>query len=141
MPSAWRVRVYYEDTDLSGVAYHANYLRWLERGRTEWLRGRGFSQQYLLENSGFVFTVARMELRFQKPARLDEELDVQTEVSDARRVTLSFDQRIVRPGDAQTLCTANVKVACVDARNFRPRSIPQELLKSVEGDLLQGEKF
>jgi len=132
IPSTWRVRVYYEDTDLSGVVYHANYLRWFERGRTEWLRALGFSQQYLLEKAGFAFTVARMELRFQKPARLDDELDIHTEIGEMGRVTLAFNQRIQRAGEAQVLCDAVVKIACVDTHTFRPRAIPPELL--------QGEK-
>lgn len=132
-PFVWRFRVYYEDTDLSGVVYHANYLRWFERGRTEWLRAQGFSQQYLLEKAGFAFTVARMDLRFLRPARLDDEIDVSTEISEMGRVTLSLAQKIVRVGEEQSLCEAEVKVACVDVHNFRPRKIPVELLQGEKG--------
>src|SRR5690349_816525 len=124
----WPIRVYYEDTDASGVAYHANYLRWFERARTEWLRAGGFNQEQLRQELGIAFTVANIEIAYLRPARLDDELQVITRVSERRRASLRFDQELRRLGpDGQLLATASVRAGCVDQATFKPRAMPAPL--------------
>ena len=133
-------RVYWEDTDAGGVVYYANYLRFLERARTEWLRARGFSQHRLAEEPGILFAVTNVEVSYQRPARLDDELLVTCELARAGAASLSFMQRIYRRAAAQEvagelLTTAQVRVGCLDARTLRPQRIPDflhELLAKQE---------
>ena len=121
----WPVRVYWEDTDASGVVYHANYLRWFERGRTEWLRALGFDQDKLMREVGVAFTVANLDIQYKRPARLDDELDVVTRIAELKKASLTFAQTLTRRGDgAAILCQARVQVACVDALTFAPRRLP-----------------
>jgi len=120
----WPVRVYYEDTDASGVVYHANYLRWLERARTEWLRALGGHQQQMLEAADVAFTVSHLEIHYRRPARLDDQLRVETEVVEVKRASLRFLQRLYREADGELLAEARVRVGCVDYKNFRPRALP-----------------
>ena len=117
------VRVYYEDTDAGGVVYHANYLRFMERARTEWLRSLGFDQRRLRSEANLVFAVTRINLEYRRPACLDDELTVTVEMQDRARVSMQFTQRILK-GD-ELLSRGSVKVACIDARRFRPRLIPE----------------
>ncbi|TJY60835.1 tol-pal system-associated acyl-CoA thioesterase [Sinimarinibacterium sp. CAU 1509] len=125
------IRVYYEDTDASGVAYHAGYLRWFERARTEWLRALGLQQDGLHRQHGVVFTVAHLDIAYRRPARLDQLLEVHTRVAAMRRASLMFEQTLV-DGDAETLLArAMVKVGCVDAVQFRPIALPQALFDAV----------
>jgi acyl-CoA thioester hydrolase len=124
---AWPARVYWEDTDGGGIVYYANYLRFLERARTEWLRQQGFSQQRLLGEAGILFTVVSLEIEYRSPARLDDELEVTCEPHPQGRASLRFAQRIYRraaAGAAELLALANVRVACLDARTLRPRRLP-----------------
>lgn len=121
------IRVYYEDTDGSGVVYHAGYLRYFERARTEWLRAAGFSQQELREMFGISFTVNHLEIDYLRPARLDDRLLASAEVVACRRASLRFCQILRREGDAAELCRATVSVACVDARTFKPSRLPGAL--------------
>lgn len=122
----WPVRVYYEDTDVSGVVYHANYLRFLERARTEWLRHKGFSQETLRTQRGLAFTVANMEIDFRAPARLDDALEATVELSQRKRASLIFSQTLRRASQpSQVLCTARVRVGCVDVLNFKPHPLPE----------------
>lgn len=127
------IRVYYEDTDASGVTYHANYLRWFERGRTEWLRALGVSQEGLRDQTQAVFTVASMEIEFRRPARLDDALEVVTVVAALRRASLLFEQTLVRPADGEMLARAKVKVGCVGYGDFRPIALPDALAAAIEG--------
>lgn len=120
----WPVRAYWEDTDASGVVYHANYLRWFERARTELLRSKGHNQESMRVQLGIAFTVASLEIRYLRPARLDDALEVQTEVFDVKRASLSFRQRLVRTGSGELLSEATVRAGCVDAATFRPRAMP-----------------
>jgi acyl-CoA thioester hydrolase len=127
----WPIRVYYEDTDVSGVVYHANYLRFFERARTEWLRARGQGQEALRETSGLAFTVANMQIDFMRPARLDDELIVSVEIKKLRGASLVFEQVLCRkaePGIA--LVRATARVACVDQASFRPRPLPAGIFQS-----------
>lgn len=120
----WPVRVYWEDTDASGVVYHANYLRWFERARTEWLRDKGYDQERLRTGQGVAFTVAGIEIRYLRPARLDDALQVELCIAESRRASLVFSQVIRRVGEQAALSEATVRVGCVDAATFRPRAIP-----------------
>ena len=119
------VRVYYEDTDFSGRVYHASYLRFLERGRTEWLRGQGLSHQELASSCGVVFAVRSMQIDFLGPARIDDLLRVETLVSDLRGASMEFRQKILlgeKPLVAATVLVAAIK----DGRSARlPASLRQ----------------
>ena len=117
------VRVYYEDTDFSGRVYHASYLRFLERGRTEWLRRRGFGHRDLAESSGVMFAVRSMQIEFLAPAMMDDLLEVETSAAIVRGASITFHQRVVRADKA--LVTAEVLVASL--RDGRPARIPAEL--------------
>ena len=127
----WPVRVYYEDTDAEGVVYFANYLRFMERGRTEWLRSLGVEQDRLRAERGLCFTVTATDVRFRRPARFNDELVVRTRVVDAGRVRFTLAQHVFRRNDPQALVTAQCVAACVDADSFRPRRIPAGLLDGV----------
>jgi len=131
----WPVRVYYEDTDLGGVVYYANYLRFLERARTEWLRSLGCDQTELLEQRGLLFMITGVEIRYQKPARFNDLLCVSAELARRRRVSMRFAQTIYRDDSQQErLVEASVDAACVEAASLSPRPIPKELLAAMERD-------
>jgi acyl-CoA thioester hydrolase len=117
------VRVYYEDTDFSGRVYHASYLRFLERGRTEWLRRRGFAHRDLAESSGVMFAVRSLQIDYLAPAMMDDLLEVETSAATLRGASITFQQRVVRAD--KELVTAEVLVASL--RNGRPARIPAEL--------------
>lgn len=132
----YQVRVYYEDTDVSGVAYHANYLRWFERARTEWLRDLGFNQQVLIHDAGVGFTVASLEVRYLQPARLDDELVVHTRVRALGKASIRFEQVIHKSTEERPLlATASVKVGCVDVIGFQPRRMPTEIEDAINKDM------
>jgi acyl-CoA thioester hydrolase len=121
-------RVYYEDTDAGGIVYHANYLKYMERARTEWLRTLGISQQKLLEQSlGFV--VIHMDITFTQSAKLDDVLRVSCAVIKKKRASLCFIQEVKK--DSTVLVSAVVTVACVNTKRSRPTAIPQELLNEI----------
>ena len=134
---SWPARVYWEDTDAGGIVYYANYLRFLERARSEWLRQRGFSQQRLQREEGMLFTVVSLEIEYRSPARLDDELEVSCEPQPQGPASLRFAQRIHRraaAGARELVVEASVRVACLDARTMRPRRLPAFLavLPAVE---------
>jgi len=120
---SWRTRVYWEDTDGGGVVYYANYLKFMERARTEWLRSLGHSQMELAETHGFVFAVVEVKVNYRRPARLDDELLVSCVPVPEGRASLRFRQTVTR-SDATVLADGEVRVACVDAKTFRPRPLP-----------------
>jgi acyl-CoA thioester hydrolase len=122
---AWPVRVYYEDTDLGGVVYYANYLKFLERARSEWLRHLGISQVRLLEDQRLLFAITTVEVHYLKPARFEDALTVTVELVRLRRASMEFRQSIHRDGaDGELLLNAAVTAACLDADGLRPRPIP-----------------
>jgi acyl-CoA thioester hydrolase len=121
-PFSWPVRVYYEDTDAGGIVYYANYLKYFERARTEWLRALGIHQQELLEREGAAFVVRSVAVEYIAAARLDDELAVRLTVEKLGRASVQFKQEAWR-GDT-LLSTAAVKVGCVDAASMRPRALP-----------------
>jgi len=129
------VRVYYEDTDAGGVVFYANYLRFMERARTEWLRARGFEQDQLRDEQGVLFAVRRAEVDYLKPARFNDRLVVSAAVVERKRASFSFEQEIRREADGEILCRGLVKVVCVDAERFLPAALPpaiKELLTHAE---------
>ena len=128
---SWPVRVYYEDTDAGGVVYHANYLAFMERARTEWLRSLGFGQRELAEGLGVLFAVRSMELDFLKPARFDDELSVTATIHHLARASIDFRQEI-HSASGETLCRGRIRVACIDAERFRPCAIPQPIRNAAE---------
>jgi acyl-CoA thioester hydrolase len=132
----WGVRVYWEDTDGGGVVYYANYLKFLERARTEWLRAHGFSQQLLAKDPGIIFPVVRASIQYRRPARLDDELLVSCDPRPRGATAIRFLQQIVRgatevSAEPQTIAEAEVQVACVDAATFRPTRLPQFLMNAL----------
>lgn len=123
-----RLRVYWEDTDGGGVVYYANYLRFLERARTEWLRAKGFDQSTLASERGILFMVLGVEIEYRSPARLDDLLLVSCEPIPEGRTTAVFRQQILRDGPARELLVeARVRVVCVDAKSLRPRRLSEYL--------------
>ena len=130
------VRVYWEDTDAGGVVYHAQYLAFLERARTEWMRANGHGQEALRVGHDLVFAVRAMRIDFRLPARLDDALDVSVALTQCRRASLVLAQAIRR--DGELLLDAEVRVAALAAGTFRPRAIPHplhdELNALVEND-------
>lgn len=129
----WPVRVYYEDTDLGGVVYYANYLRFMERARTEWLRHLGVDQTRLLDDRGLIFVIVSSEVRYLRPARFNDLLHVTVGLVEAQRATMNFAQEIRRGSpEGDVLTRGQVKAACVDAVSFRPRAIPSDILERLE---------
>ena len=136
---SWPARVYWEDTDGGAIVYYANYLRFFERSRTEWLRTLGHSQQQLLREAGILFTVVSIQVDYRAPARLDDELEVTCEPRAEGAASLRFAQRVYRTAGAATaghglLVEADVRVACVDARSMKPRRLPQFLREAVAAE-------
>jgi acyl-CoA thioester hydrolase len=120
------VRVYYEDTDAGGIVYYANYLKFLERARTEWLRQLGTEQDILLERSvGFV--VKRVEMDNHAPARFNDLLCIESEIVELKRASLVFKQTVISPNE-QCLVSALIKVACVNLSSMKPQAIPDNIL-------------
>lgn len=125
----WPVRVYYEDTDLAGLVYYANYLRFMERARTEWLRAFGFEQTDLREQWGIVFAVRSVTLDYLRPAVFNDELTVTVESVTARGSRIRLAQRVLRAADVLTV--GRIEVACLDMRSLRPARIPQSVLQKI----------
>ena len=127
---SWPTRVYWEDTDAGGVVYHAQYVAFLERARTEWLRHRGHGQEQLRGEHDLVFAVRAMQLDFLGPARLDDLLTVTVEIRTCKRASVLFAQSILR--DGQLLLTAEVRVAVLSAASFRPKAAPDALYEEFK---------
>lgn len=125
----WPVRVYYEDTDAAGVVYYANYLRFLERARTEWLRSLGWEQKKMRTELGMIFVVADVSARYRKPALLDDALTVRCSLGEVRKASLTFIQDVMR-GD-EVLVHAEVRCGCLNAETMRPAAMPQTLLEQL----------
>jgi acyl-CoA thioester hydrolase len=128
----WQARVYWEDTDAGGIVYYANYLKFLERARSEWLRSRGISQSALALDPGILFSVVAVEAQYQRPARLDDVLSISCEPVRDGGATVAFGQRIWRDGgNPEQLLQAMVRIACLDARSLKPRRLPQVILREL----------
>ena len=123
---SWPVRVYYEDTDAGGIVYYGNYLKFMERARTEWLRSYGLDVAELADADRLMFTVRAIAIDFLKPARLSDNLDVSVAIGRIRKVSVELKQAIVRAGDV--LCTGQVRLACVDVDTLKPKAIPKPIV-------------
>ena len=122
-PFFWNVRVYYEDTDAAGVVYYANYLKYLERARTEWLAAAGVTLSAMESEHNAVFVVHRLEIDYRRPARLGDALTVSLDPAERSRVRLVAAQNILR--DGELISNARVTLACLDRRTWRPVAIPE----------------
>jgi acyl-CoA thioester hydrolase len=131
----WPVRVYYEDTDAGGVVFYANYLRFMERGRTEWLRALGYEQDELRAQEGILFTVRRVNIDYLSPAFFNDRLTVRSSLLNLGGASLEFAQGIVRETDGARCCQGTVKVACLDAETLRPRRIPAALISGISSGI------
>jgi acyl-CoA thioester hydrolase len=128
----WQVRVYYEDTDRGGVVYYANYLRFMERARTEWMRALGFEQDRLIEEQGLIFAVRSARIEYLRTAHFNDLLSVGAAIVDRGRASLTFSQEIRRcQDDGGPVCTGEIKIACLDAGSLRPRAIPEFIMKEI----------
>jgi len=127
----WQVRVYWEDTDGGGVVYHGQYLNFFERARTEWLRSRGIHQGALAQEAGIVFAIRRMTVDWLAPARLDDLLDISVHSVKAGASRLTFAQHM-RRGDGKEIATAEVMAVCLDAAQFKPIKMPEQIRSEIE---------
>jgi acyl-CoA thioester hydrolase len=134
----WPVRVYWEDTDAGGIVFYANYLKFFERARTEWLRSLGLSQRRLREDSGGMFVVVQAEVRYHRAARLDDVLLVTADVSELRQASMTIAQQALLkpehpgPAAAELLCDGSIRIGWVDAATLAPAKIPENILKAFK---------
>ena len=131
---SWPVRVYYEDTDAGGVVYHSQYLNFLERARTEWLRSLSYEQDNIRADYGVVFAVRRLEIEYIKPALFNEALEITVDKIQSRPASIIFHQSIVKPllKQNELIVTAVVKVACVDIEKQAAAAIPEPIYKVIK---------
>ena len=127
------LRVYYEDTDAGGVVYHARYLNYFERGRTELLRSLGFEQDRLMDEDDILFAVRSMHIDYYRPARFNDELEVLTRIEHMKKASVTFIQTICRKGQEEVLCQLEVLVACLQASGLKPKAIPVNIKLAMEG--------
>ncbi len=127
-----KVRVYYEDTDAGGIVYYVNYLKFMERARTEFLRTLGVSQQQMAADEGVLFVVHSLDAQYLAPARLDDELTVSARVVQQKRASFDFEQEVRRAG--QVLCRARVRIACVRGARMRPCPVPESISAQIALD-------
>lgn len=133
MKALLELRVYYEDTDFSGRVYHASYLRFLERGRTEWLRSLGFEHRSLSEAIGLTFAVRQLSIEFLAPALIDDVLRIETDLLGMRGAKIDFNQTILRRGSE----IARAAVGVVTLRNGRPVRVPGEMIAGIENHVVR----
>jgi len=127
----WPVRVYYEDTDSGGVVYYANYLKFMERARTEWLRQFGFEQDELIHNEGVIFAVRSIQVDYLLPARFNDELSVSAKLIEQGRASLTIEQKITRAADSNLLCKGSVKIVSLRPDSFKPCAIPAQIKQQI----------
>jgi acyl-CoA thioester hydrolase len=123
----WPIRVYYEDTDSGGVVYHANYLKFMERARTEWLRALQLEQDTIINDYGIIFVISSLSIDYQKPALFNEALFVTTTIQKLAKASIIFEQIIVRESDAQVLTKGIVKVVSLSLDKNRPIALPKAI--------------
>ncbi len=126
------VRIYYEDTDTGGVVYYANYLRFMERARTDWLRHQGFEQTALADEHQIVLAVKQANIKYIKPARLDDSLEVSAKITRIGSASITFNQQVSRA--RELLCDGEVRIVCLDTITFRPKAIPDFFLDKIQVD-------
>ncbi len=125
----WPVRIYYEDTDAAGIVYHANYLKFMERARTEWLRRIGYEQDALAEQVGILFVVRKIAIDYIRPAKFNDEVTVVSSIARLGRASLEFIQNIA--AEDEVLSNGRVKVGCLDRRTLRPMAIPTDIYTEI----------
>jgi acyl-CoA thioester hydrolase len=125
------VRIYWEDTDAGGIVYYANYLKFMERARTEWLRQLGVEQEPLLVEQGLMFVVVHADVHFKKPARYGDTLQIGCALKERSRASLTFDQAVTRDGTQELLVAGEVRIACLDAIKLKPRGLPDGVLQQM----------
>ncbi len=133
----WPVRVYYEDTDAGGVVYYANFLKYYERARTEWLRALGFEQDDLRRDTGLVFVVRSVQVDYLRPALFNDKLWVSADLSDLRKASLQFSQVVTRTqpeSEPELLSRAVVRIVCVDIESFTPKTIPDDIRSRINDE-------
>lgn len=128
-PFRFEMRVYWEDTDAAGIVFYANYLKFFERGRSEWLRSLGFEQEALRSEAGIAFVVTETSVRYRRPARLDDVISVSVEVRHRGQASLGVAQQAWRAQDL--LAEGSIRIGCVDLGTFRPRRIPNDILLAL----------
>lgn len=128
---SWAIRVYYEDTDLGGVVYYANYLKFMERARTEWLRAAGFEQDELITKEDVIFAVRHVNVEYIRPARFNDELTVSVKVSELGRASITLIQEISKTNEPGVLCKGEIKIASLKASTFRPCAIPSAVIDKI----------
>lgn len=145
----WPIRVYYEDTDSGGVVYYANYLRFMERARTEMLRSLGFEQDQLQQQLGILFAVHSVNIQYKKPAKFNDGLKVVTTISACGKASIVFMQKIFHDdvidnrqanasADVLPLCSAEVKIACLNAEKFVAQAMPVSIIKKIQSEYVCG---
>ncbi|MCW8824885.1 MAG: tol-pal system-associated acyl-CoA thioesterase [Gammaproteobacteria bacterium] len=127
---SWPLRVYYEDTDSGGVVYYANYLKFMERCRSEWLRDLGYEQDRLIENEKLIFAVRSVAVDYRKPARFNDALTVTAVVERSGKLSIDFKQKVFR-GD-ELLCEGQIRIASLDSDTLKPKRLPTEITKKLE---------
>ncbi|WP_298927567.1 tol-pal system-associated acyl-CoA thioesterase [uncultured Ramlibacter sp.] len=132
MSFSFPVRVYWEDTDAGGIVFYANYLKFFERARTEWLRALGISQSSLRESTGGIFVVGDTAVKYHAPARLDDELIVTARLQDTGRASLIIAQQATHKGSDKLLCEGTIRIGWVDAQSMRPARIPPIILEALK---------
>ena len=135
-PFSFPLRVYWEDTDAGGIVFYANYLKFFERARTEWLRSLGHEQERLRVETGLMFVVTDTSVRYLRPARLDDRLDVTVQVQHAGQAQMTIAQQAWRrsaPGN-ELLARGSIRIACVDAGTYRPQRIPISIISSLNNN-------
>lgn len=132
MSFQFRIRVYWEDTDAGGIVFYANYLKFFERARTEWLRSLGIAQRALRDSTGGMFVVSETSVRYHRAARLDDELLVTARVETAGRASLLLEQEALLPDGRTLLCEGRIRIGWVDAASLKPARIPPKLLEALK---------
>ncbi|MGF6211002.1 tol-pal system-associated acyl-CoA thioesterase [Comamonas sp. 4034] len=136
LPFTHSIRIYWEDTDAGGIVFYANYLKFMERGRTEWLRSLGIEQQRLRDEVGGMFVVSEANIKYLQPARLDDELVVTAQLQSAGRASMTIAQQVLlkpkQPTDTPVLlCEGTIRIGWVDAASMRPARIPPTLIQTI----------
>ncbi len=132
MAFAFPIRIYWEDTDAGGIVFYANYLKFFERARTEWLRALGVSQHLLREQAGGMFVVSETSVKYHQPARLDDELIVTAALQEAGRAALVIEQQATQKANGALLCRGSIRIGWVDAQTLKPARIPAVIIEKLQ---------
>ena len=141
MNFSWPVRVYYEDTDSGGVVFYANYLKFMERARTEFLRHLGFQQDQLIEQQNIIFAVRSVQLEYNSPARFNDQLVVTANIIELKKASMLFEQKVFRINQQDhILCQGQIRVACLQADTFKPTALPASIARGIPKSLMEVDR-